>query len=185
MGTTHNRELTSLVKWPTTSCTLRCSKNTWTPYAPTIRRGFYHIVSSPEMAKEVMKTHDLVLADRFELIVGKIMFYNCTNIASTPYGDYWRQLWKICFLELLSAKHVQSFRSVREEEVSKLIRSISMSTTGPELKAINLSKKLFSMMNDITSRAAFGEKCKDKDIFLSSMHEALKLASSFDVDLFP
>ncbi|KAF6154148.1 hypothetical protein GIB67_016400 [Kingdonia uniflora] len=102
------------------------------------------------MAKEVMKTHDLALADRFELIVGKIMFYNCTNIASAPYGDYWRQLWKIFFLELLSAKHVQSFRSVREEEVSKLIRSISMSTTGSELKAINLSKKLFSMMNDIT-----------------------------------
>ncbi|KAF6153768.1 hypothetical protein GIB67_001001 [Kingdonia uniflora] len=144
------------------------------------------IVSSPEMAKEVMKKHDLALADRFELIVGKIMFYNSTSIASAPYGDYWRQLRKICFLELLSAKRVQSFRSVREEEVSKLIRSISMPTTGPELKAINLSEKLFSMMNDITSRAAFGEKCKDKDTFLFSMHEALKLASGFDVvDLFP
>ncbi|KAF6138154.1 hypothetical protein GIB67_033568 [Kingdonia uniflora] len=147
------------------------------------------IISSPEMAKEIMKTHDLKFVGRPELLAVTIMLYNSTSVVSSPYGPYWRQLRKICTLELLTAKRVQSFRSQREEEMSNLIGSITESLTSPATvgeMVVNFSEKVNSLSNDMIARAAFGKKCKDKHVFLSSMEEVLKFISGFDVvELFP
>ncbi|MCL7050572.1 hypothetical protein MKW94_021189, partial [Papaver nudicaule] len=64
------------------------------------------VVSSPKVAKQVMNTHDLLFADRGELLAARILTYNYTDVAFSPYGDYWRQLRKIFVLEFLSAKQV-------------------------------------------------------------------------------
>ncbi|KAK2973761.1 hypothetical protein RJ640_002265 [Escallonia rubra] len=84
------------------------------------------VISSPRVAKEVLKTHDLAFATRPELLASKIILYDHTDIAFCPYGDYWRQMRKVCTLELLSAKKVRSFRSIREDENWKLVRSIHL-----------------------------------------------------------
>ncbi|KAF6153779.1 hypothetical protein GIB67_001012 [Kingdonia uniflora] len=146
------------------------------------------VISSPKMAEEVMKTHDFKFLDRPPPLSAVIMTYNCTDVAFAPYGAYWRQLRKFCILELLSAKRVQSFRLLREEEVSNLIGNISLSISraGAGFMPVNLSEKVFSLTNDITSRAAFGEKCKDKHVFLSTMKQVFTFTSGFHLaDLFP
>ncbi|KAG4161743.1 hypothetical protein ERO13_D01G075132v2 [Gossypium hirsutum] len=106
------------------------------------------VVSSPEAAKEVMITHDISFANRPFLLGAEIVSYNLSDIAFAPYGSCWRQLRKVCTLELLSLKRVQSFRSVREEQVSSLIRSI-FSKTGKE---INLGEMLCNLSYNITLR---------------------------------
>ncbi|KAF6153764.1 hypothetical protein GIB67_000997 [Kingdonia uniflora] len=147
------------------------------------------VISSPKMAEEVMKTQGLAFVDRPAPFALEIISYNCSDVAFAPYGAYWRHLRKICVLELLSTKRVQSFRLMREEEVSNLIGNISLSISRAGagfMPVINLSEKVFSLTNDITSRAAFGEKCKDKHVFLSTMKQVLTFASGFHLaDLFP
>ncbi|MBA0566984.1 hypothetical protein Golob_011753 [Gossypium lobatum] len=61
------------------------------------------VASSPEMAKEIMKTHDIVFANRPFLVVAMTTTYECTDIVFAPYGTHWRYLRKICTSELLSA----------------------------------------------------------------------------------
>ncbi|XVF71741.1 hypothetical protein PTKIN_Ptkin12aG0064000 [Pterospermum kingtungense] len=140
------------------------------------------IVSSPEAAKEVMTNHDLVFGHRPQLLAAKIMSYDCKSIGFCPYGSLWRQLRKICVLELLSAKRVKAFESIREEEVQNMIESIALSGGQP----VNLSQKLSSLSNHITARAAFGSKCKDQEEFLSAIKKTLDLAGGFNVpDIFP
>ncbi|KAK3205219.1 hypothetical protein Dsin_019265 [Dipteronia sinensis] len=140
------------------------------------------VVSSPKFAKQVMKTHDVTFASRPSSLATNIMFYDATDIGFSPYGEYWRQLRKICILELLSMKRVQSFRSIREEEVSNLIHWLGSKAGSP----VNLSEKIHSLAYSVTSRAAFGKKCKDQDLFLSILKEGIRLATDFNIsDLFP
>ncbi|KAG8658344.1 cytochrome P450 71D9-like [Manihot esculenta] len=140
------------------------------------------IISSPDMAKEVMKTHDIIFAYRPNLLAARIMSYDSTNIAFSPYGNYWRQLRKICMMELLSPNRVQSFRSIREDEVETLIKTISSSAGSP----VNLGEKVFSMIYSITARAAFGEKCKDQEQFMSLILRSSALAGGFCLgDMYP
>ncbi|CAK9166891.1 unnamed protein product [Ilex paraguariensis] len=140
------------------------------------------IVSSPEIAKQVMKTHDIIFSNRPYLLASWIISYESTNIVFSPYGDYWRQLRKICIMELLTSRRVQSFRSIREEETLNLIRSISSNGITP----INLSKKIFSLTYAITARAAFGRNRKEQEAFISLINEAIKLAGGFSLcDMYP
>lgn len=140
------------------------------------------IVSSPELAKKVMKTHDVIFASRPQSVAARIITYDCIDIGFASYGDYWRQIRKICVLELLSMKRVQSFRSLREEEFSNLITLIA-SKSG---SAINLTEKVFSSISVVISRAAFGTKSKDQESFLSAAKDIMNLLAGFNTaDLFP
>ncbi|GMN56896.1 hypothetical protein TIFTF001_026017 [Ficus carica] len=46
------------------------------------------IVSSARMTKEALRTHDLALSSRPQIVAAKCLFYNCTDMAFAPYGDY-------------------------------------------------------------------------------------------------
>ncbi|KAG8502825.1 hypothetical protein CXB51_000470 [Gossypium anomalum] len=109
------------------------------------------VVSCPQTAAEVMRTHDIIFASRPSLLTSTILTYNATDVAFAPYGDYWRQLRKICVLEMLSLKRVQSFTPIREEELSKLIRAISSKAGSP----INLSQMLYFLTFEIVLKTAF------------------------------
>ncbi|XWS27548.1 hypothetical protein CRYUN_Cryun26dG0125400 [Craigia yunnanensis] len=129
-----------------------------------------------------MKAHDLNFASRPYFPAARILFYDFTDIGFAPYGDYWRQLRKICTLELLSAKRVQSFRAIREEEVSNFMASISSQAGSP----VNLRDLLRALASNITARAAFGAKCKDREAFSEVVQEAVEIVGGFSLsDAFP
>ncbi|CAJ1939102.1 unnamed protein product [Sphenostylis stenocarpa] len=140
------------------------------------------IVSSADIAKQVMKTHDAIFANRPHLLASKFFDYGGCDIAFSPYGKTWRQLKKICISELLNAKHVQSLRHIREEEVAKLVRNMC----AKEGSIVNLTKEIESVTNAIIARAADGKRCKDQETFISSMAQMLQLLGGFSIaDFYP
>ncbi|KAL2346968.1 hypothetical protein Fmac_000968 [Flemingia macrophylla] len=145
------------------------------------------VVSSARLAKEVLKTHDLALCSRPQLFSAKYLFYNCTDIAFSPYGAYWRHIRKICILELLSAKRVQSYESVREEEVARLVHRIKGSYPG----TADLSMMLGLYANDVLCRVAFGREFSEggdyqRHGFQKMLDEYQELLGGFSVgDFFP
>nr|GMD90018.1 premnaspirodiene oxygenase-like [Ipomoea batatas] len=139
------------------------------------------VISTPRAAKQVLKTHDVAFASRPEILASKIMMNN-EDVAFAPYGEYWRQMRKICIVELLSAKMVSSFSPIREDEVSKLVQYMKSSSGSP----VNLTEKIFQYTNAVVCRAAFGTKFKDELGVVSLINEGVALAGGFDVaDLFP
>ncbi|PHU25615.1 Cytochrome 71D6 [Capsicum chinense] len=75
------------------------------------------IATSAEVANQVPKTHDLAFVCRPKFMGIDIICYGSRDIAYIPYGEYWRQMRKICLMELLSAKNVRPFSSIRHDEV--------------------------------------------------------------------
>ena len=130
------------------------------------------VVTSPEMAKEIFKTH----------VAFKITSYNFSGIMFSPYGKYWEELRKICNMELLSPQRVQTFKSIREDEVFNLINLI-YSQKG---SIFNLSRSIFNLTYSIRSHAAFEKRNKDTENFIQLIAETSSLASGFSLaDMYP
>ncbi|KAJ9557587.1 hypothetical protein OSB04_012201 [Centaurea solstitialis] len=141
------------------------------------------VVSSPKWAKEILTTYDITFANRPETLTGEIIAYHNTDIVLAPYGEYWRQLRKLCTLELLSVKKVKSFQSLREEECWNLVQEVKASGSG---RPVDLSENIFKMIATILSRAAFGKGIKDQKEFTEIVKEILRQTGGFDVaDIFP
>ncbi|KAL8245322.1 hypothetical protein R6Q59_011580 [Mikania micrantha] len=141
------------------------------------------VVSSPKWAKEILTTYDIPFANRPPSLTGEIIAYHYTDIVQAPYGEYWRQLRKICTLELLSVKKVKSFQSIREEECWNLVHEIKDWGSG---QPINLSEKIFKLVATVLSRAAFGRGIKDQKEFTELVKEILRQSGGFDPsDIYP
>ncbi|MFS7899630.1 putative premnaspirodiene oxygenase, Indoleacetaldoxime dehydratase [Helianthus anomalus] len=93
------------------------------------------VISSPDLAKQVMKANDLSLANRPKLLSAEIVGYNYTDIIFPLYNEYRRQMRNICILE------------VNEGPVT-----------------VNLNEKILARINVIATRVAVGKRCKDHGI---------------------
>lgn len=145
------------------------------------------VISSAELAKLVLKTHDHVFASRPQLIADQYISFGCSDVTFASYGPYWRQVRKICVTELLSSKRVGSFQAVRDEEVKRLLTSVK-SQCG---SVTDMSKLFFTLANDILCLAAFGmryvnEEGKKSNNLASVFTESQELLSGFCIgDFFP
>ncbi|KAG6573092.1 Phenylacetaldehyde oxime monooxygenase CYP71AN24, partial [Cucurbita argyrosperma subsp. sororia] len=145
------------------------------------------VVSSAKMAREVMKTHDIKFSNRPQTTAAYELLYQCQDIGFTQYGEYWRQARKVCALELFSAKRVDSFQYVRDDEIGGLMDRIGKACVGVE--AVNLSQLFLQTSNNIVSRCVLGEKFEDENgnsRFGDAARKVMVLMVAFCVaDLFP
>ncbi|TXG52097.1 hypothetical protein EZV62_021266 [Acer yangbiense] len=156
-----------------TSYLLKLSKQ----YGPlmSLQLGFVPtlVVSSAKMAKEIMKTHDLQFCSRPSKLSQKKLTYNFSDLALSPYNDYWREMRKICVVHLFNSVRVQQSRPIREDEISRLIEKISKSSVANSDQPVNLSKMMISLTNSIICRVALGKRYEDEGIERSRFHDSL------------
>ncbi|XVF77125.1 hypothetical protein PTKIN_Ptkin14bG0015600 [Pterospermum kingtungense] len=139
------------------------------------------VVSSAEIAKEVMKTNDIIFSQRLYALTAEVLSNNFKGIIFTPYGNYWTQIRKICMMELLSPSQVQSFQSIREEKVSDFVKSIASNEGSP----VNLSENFFTLIWDNCKGCLRQENQRAREIH-KDYAEVVKLLSRFSLsDLYP
>ncbi|KAK9903843.1 hypothetical protein M0R45_000883 [Rubus argutus] len=146
------------------------------------------IISSAEAAKQVLKDNDLHCCSRPASAGTRKLTLNYLDMAFSPYGEYWREIRKICVLELFSVKRVQSYRSIMEEEVEKMISSISDHSASSS--SVDLTGKLFALMGSMTFRIVFGTSFQGSDFEHDKFHQMfhdieIMLAGFSAADCFP
>ena len=114
------------------------------------------VVSSADVAMEIMKNHDRVFSNRPQHIAPKILLYGCDDVGFGLYGENWKQKRKLCVSELLNMKSVQSYHFVREEEVEELVNKLREASLNDA--CVNLSEMIISTSNDIVCKCTLGRK---------------------------
>jgi hypothetical protein len=145
------------------------------------------VVSSSEIAREIMNSHDTVFLARPQIRAANILFHGCSDIAFCPYGEYWRQVKKICVREILSQRRVQEFQFVREEEVAQMVEKIRRSSMNGA--AIDLGEMFATISNNIICRSSLGLKYEGEEGSMSFgqlSKKVMELLGAFCFeDLFP
>ncbi|XP_050378299.1 cytochrome P450 71AU50-like [Argentina anserina] len=138
------------------------------------------IVSSPQAAELFLKTHDLAFATRPPHEAAKHISYGQRNLSYAEYGSYWRTIRKMCTLELLSNHKINSFKSMRKEELDLFINFIREASC--YRATVDLSAKVSSLNAAMTCRLVFGKKYMDKEFdekgFQAWIHEGMHLAGT-------
>ncbi|XP_057487214.1 cytochrome P450 736A117-like [Actinidia eriantha] len=139
------------------------------------------VVSSATAAREIMKTQDLVFANRPRSTIISKLLYGSRDVAFSPYGEYWRQIRSLCVVHLLNNKRVLSFRTVREEETTLMIDRIKQSCSSLPSSVVNLTELFMSLTNDIVCRVALGRKYGGEVRFKELLGEFVEYLGVFDV----
>ncbi|XP_009627815.1 premnaspirodiene oxygenase-like [Nicotiana tomentosiformis] len=141
------------------------------------------IISSYQILKDVMRTSNTTFAERPELLVSKTIAYDGGDVAFAPYGDYWKQMRKICILQLLSPSRVHSAYPLMEEEIARLVKSIKASVPGAQ---INMNECLYSLTCNIICKDSVGMACSNPNSLISAMKGFSPFTGVLNVsDLFP
>ncbi|CAM6001524.1 unnamed protein product [Sphagnum balticum] len=117
------------------------------------------VISSPDFAKEILKTHDQVCASRPDAVAAHVMLYGKKDVASAPYGNHWRHMRKLCVLELLSPKRLRSTKNLRSEEVSFMVKD--MYELCKEGKGVNMQSRLYETSMNVVTRMLFKRRYFD------------------------
>lgn len=143
-------------------------------FVPTI------VVSSPQAAELFLKTHDLSFAGRPPHEASKYISWEQRNLSFGEYGPYWRNMRKMCTLELLSQTKIDSFGGMRKEELNLLIKLLREASS--DGVAVDLSAKISAHTADISCRMVMGKKYTDQDLddkgFKGVMQEGMHLAAT-------
>lgn len=84
------------------------------------------VVSSPSLAKEVLRDQDAAFANRLPTIALKSLLFGTTDIAFSDYGQEWRKMRKIFASEMMSRTSLDASYSLRIQHVKKMLKEIYM-----------------------------------------------------------
>ncbi|XP_074325241.1 cytochrome P450 81Q32-like [Apium graveolens] len=125
------------------------------------------VVSSPAAVEECFTKNDIVLANRPRLILGEHMGYNWSTMVSVSYGDNWRNLRRLSAHEIFSTSRLNSFLSMRRDEVNQLLHGLSQNTRNEFGKVVlkpNLTDLAFNIiMRMIAGKRYYGEVVHDNE----------------------
>ncbi|KAJ4789413.1 Cytochrome P450 [Rhynchospora pubera] len=130
-----------------------------------------------------MKTQDANFSSRPLLPLSNIVFYGCTDLFFSD-GVYWRQLRRICNTDLLCKKRVNSFAPIRQDEILSTLREFYRDSL--DRRPVNFCVKVAKLVNNILSRSAFKERCKNQERLFEIIKQISQVGSGFGLsDPFP
>nr|XP_043637364.1 cytochrome P450 81Q32-like [Erigeron canadensis] len=146
------------------------------------------LISSPSASEECFTKNDIIFANRPHTLFGKIIGNNYTSLASSSYGDNWRNLRRIASIEILSIHRINEFHDIRVEEGKFMIRKLLMNfnySSPVNMKSVFYELTLNMMMRMISGKRYFGNEIYQVDEegkrFREIMNEMFLLAGAANV----
>ncbi|KAL2326952.1 hypothetical protein Fmac_020379 [Flemingia macrophylla] len=141
------------------------------------------VVSSPEVAKEFLKTHEAMFSNRFVSAAVHRLSYGSKGFLFAPYGTFWRFAKKICMSQLLGARTLDMLRHVREQETLRFLRVLK--AKGKSGETVDVGGELLTLTNNVITRMVLGRTCGESDADVEGVRkmvvDTVELAGKFNV----
>lgn len=119
------------------------------------------VVTTADLAKQVLKENDQHLADRHRNKATDIFSRGGQDLIWADYGPHYVKVRKVCNLELFTPKRLEALRPIREDEVTAMVESIFNDCTTTSDKAgesLVLRPYLGSVAFNNITRLSFGKR---------------------------
>jgi cytochrome P450 len=128
------------------------------------------VISSPDIAQEVLQTHDLSFSDRTIPQAVAVLDHEHFSLPFMPVSDLWRDLKKLCKNHLFSNKTLDASNELRCKKLQELLSDIDRSSLTGE--AVDVGRAAFKTSLNFLSNTFFsmdfvnstGETDEYKDI---------------------
>jgi len=111
------------------------------------------VVSSAEMAKEILQTHDSLLSDRTVPHALTAFNHDQFGVGFLPLSPLWREMRKVCKNQLFSNKSLDANQCIRRKKIDELISYVSQKSLKGE--AIDMGKVAFRTSINLLSNTIF------------------------------
>ncbi|XP_059657454.1 geraniol 8-hydroxylase-like [Cornus florida] len=146
------------------------------------------VLSSPSLAKEVVRDQDISFANRDATIAALVSSFGGLDIAWSPHGSYWRSMRKAFVREMLSKTNLEACYNLRKEEVRKTIRDVYAKIGKP----LDIGKIIFSTESNVVMSMLWGgtlegeKNSSVQDEFQEVIEKLIGLAEKPNIsDFFP
>ena len=144
------------------------------------------VVSSGEMAKEFLQTHDISFANRPKLSNIDYLFYGSNDIAFASYGPYWKFMKKLSMTKLLGVQTLEKFVPVMREERHLFLQTLLGKAEAGE--AVDVKKEIMRLTNNLITKMIMRHRCSESEDDATEvkelMTEMMKLIGSFNLSDF-
>ncbi|MCO5584501.1 hypothetical protein L7F22_038429 [Adiantum nelumboides] len=142
------------------------------------------VVSSPELAKEVLHTQGVEFGSRTRNVVFDIFTGKGQDMVFTVYGDHWRKMRRIMTVPFFTNKVVQQSRVHWEEEINYAIEDLK-TKPGAATTGVVVRQRLQMLMYNNMYRMMFNRRFEREDdplfVELKRLNgERSRLAQSFE-----
>ncbi|XP_068651240.1 7-ethoxycoumarin O-deethylase-like [Aristolochia californica] len=138
------------------------------------------IVTSPSLAKEVLKDQDATFANRDVLAAARALPNGLHGMGWAPYGLQWRMLRKITMSNMLNQSGIESFHGLRREEVRLMLVRVYEAVNS----RVNFGELVFVPLFNVLTGMLWGGSLKEE--ILNVVGDVSEMFGRADVsDVFP
>ncbi|KAJ8899645.1 hypothetical protein K2173_018619 [Erythroxylum novogranatense] len=118
------------------------------------------VISSNEVARDMFKNHDVVMAGRkiYEAMKGDLG--NEGSLITAQYGPHWRMLRRLCNTEFFVTSRLEAMRSVRSKCVDNMMHFMEEASANGT-KAIDIGRFIFLMAFNLIGNLMFSKDLLD------------------------
>ncbi|KAK9291322.1 hypothetical protein L1049_019267 [Liquidambar formosana] len=117
------------------------------------------VISSPSLAKQVLKDQDAICANRDPPAAGLALTYGGIDIAWRPNGPEWRELRKVFVREMMRYTRLDASSALRGQEVRGMVREVHGKVGTP----INIGEHIFLTLRNVVISMLWGGTMHGED----------------------
>ncbi|KAJ1383163.1 Cytochrome P450 [Sesbania bispinosa] len=119
------------------------------------------VASTPETAKEFLKTHETHFSNRPQSSAVDYLTYGSQDFSFAPYGPYWKFMKKICMSEFLGGHTLTQLLPLRRQETTRFLSLLLKK--GKDGEVVDVGGELLTLSNNVVSRMIMSQTCSEND----------------------